>query len=267
MITDMKGNVVVTGGSGGIGLALAELFLKNGYRVFTLSRTAGKGTSEHILTDVTDEQSVKDAFKRIEDLCGHIDILVNNAGCGISGAIEYTPVCEAKRQFDVNFFGMFTCVKYAVPLLRKNGGRIVNVSSAAAIFSIPFQSFYSASKSAVNSLTLALRNELKQFGISVCAVMPGDVKTGFTDARVKHHDGNDVYSGMIDASVSVMEKDEKSGMTPEYVAKRIYGKAVKKHVRPLYTVGIVYKLYSLAERILPVSLVNWIVGKLYIKKS
>ena len=262
----MKKVVVITGGSSGIGLKLAEIFLEKDFLVYNLSRTAGNSSAKFIATDITDEESVKKAFEHIGSESGHIDILVNNAGCGISGAVEYTPLPEAKRQFDVNFFGMFTCVKYALPLLKKSKGRVLNISSAAAIFSIPFQSFYSSSKSAINSLTLAMRNEFKHFGISVCSVMPGDVSTGFTESRVKHHDGNNEYNGMIDASVAVMENDEKKGMTPEYVAKHIYRIAIKNKVYPLYTIGFVYKLYSLAEKILPIGVVNWIVGKLYIKQ-
>ncbi len=263
----MDRTAVITGGSGGIGLALSEKLIQEGFKVYCLSRTKGKSCAEHIPTDVTDEQSVKAAFSSIADKSGSIDILINNAGFGISGAVEFTRVSDAKKQFDVNFFGMFTCIKYAVPLMRKAGGRIINVSSAAAIFSIPFQAFYSASKAAVNSLTLALRNELKMFGISVCAVMPGDVKTGFTDMRCKSGEGDDIYEGAISGSVSVMEKDEKNGMLPEYAASYIKKIALKKRVRPIYTVGTIYKLYSLIERILPVTAVNALVGKLYIKKG
>lgn len=104
---------------------------------------------------------------------------MNNAGFGISGAVEFTELAEAKKQFDVNFFGCFICSKNVIKYMRlQGGGRIVNLSSLAAPLAIPFQAFYSASKAAVNSLTLALANEVRPFNIKVCAVMPGDVKTG-----------------------------------------------------------------------------------------
>jgi len=263
----MSGTVVITGVSGGIGRATAELFARSGYTVYGLSRRAGdiEGV-RYISTDVTDEASVKSAFERIKSEAGAIDILINNAGFGISGATEFTSLEDAKRLFDVNFFGGFLCSKYAIPLMREKGGRIINISSAAAIFSIPFQSFYSASKAAVNSLSMALSNELKDFGISVTALMPGDARTGFTAARVKSSEGEEIYRGVIERSVATMEKDELNGMTPEYVAGRIYKIALKRKVKPLYAIGTQYRLFAVLSKLLPCGFVNSVVGKMYVKK-
>lgn len=263
----MSGTVVITGASGGIGRAAAELFAQNGYTVYGLCRRGGDAAGvRYIATDVADEISVKSAFERIAGEAGRIDLLINNAGFGISGATEFTSLEDAKRLFDVNFFGSFLCAKYAIPLMREKGGRIVNISSAAAIFSIPFQSFYSASKAAINSLTMALRNELKDFGISVTALMPGDVRTGFTAARVKSTAGEDIYRGVIEKSVATMEKDELGGMTPEYIARQIYKIAVKPRVKPLYALGTQYKLFALLSKVLPNGFICAVVGKMYVKK-
>lgn len=260
--------VVITGGSGGIGLCLCRAFCARGDKVYSLSRTQNpENPAVYIHADLEEEESVKEAFLRIGAQEKGIDLLVNNAGFGISGAIEFTQVAEAERQFQVNFFGMLRCIQAALPLLRERRGRIINISSAAAIFSIPFQAFYSASKSAVNSMTLALRNEVKPFGISVCAVMPGDVKTGFTEKRRKNHAGNELYGGVIDASVAVMERDEQNGMTPEYIAAYLCRIAERSSVRPLYTAGTLYKFFYLADKFLPKRFVNWMVGKLYIKRE
>ena len=258
--------VVITGGSGGIGLALCRQFCKNGDKVYSLSRSENaENPAIHIAADVSDTESVKEAFARIEE--DHIDLLINNAGFGISGAIEFTEIAEAESQFQVNFFGGLRCTQAALPKLRKAHGRIINISSAAAIFSIPFQAFYSASKSAVNSLTLALRNELRDFGVSACAVMPGDVKTGFTQQRRKSSAGSELYQNKIDASIAVMEKDEQNGMMPEYVARYIRKVAMKRSVRPLYSAGLLYKFFYVLNKLLPQRLVNWIVSVLYIKKQ
>ena len=169
----------VTGGSSGIGLSCCRKFLENGYRVYELSRREPKIQTvgvKHISCDVTDEHSVSEAFKKIYNDSGSIDILVNNAGFGISGAVEFTELAEAKKQFDVNFFGCFICSKNVIKYMRlQGGGRIVNLSSLAAPLAIPFQAFYSASKAAVNSLTLVLAFEVRPFNIKVCAAMPGDV--------------------------------------------------------------------------------------------
>ncbi len=256
---------VVTGASGGIGAEIAARLLELGYRVYDLSRHGGE-TGIHISTDVSKEQDVASAFEKIGTEESGIDLLINNAGFGISGAVEFSDTDDVRKIFEVNVLGAFLCAKYALPLLRKRRGRIVNVSSAAAIFSIPFQAFYSATKSALNSLTLALRCEVSRFGVSVCAVMPGDVRTGFTAARVKNEAGEEAYGNVIASSVSVMEKDERNGMTPRYVAQKVCKVATRKNVAPLYTIGFKYKIFAGLSKVLPTRFINAVVKKLYIKK-
>lgn len=178
---------IVTGGSNGIGKATAKALSLKGYKVYEFSR---RGTDyddiAHVTADVTDEKAVAAAVGEVLSREGRIDLLVNNAGFGISGATEFTSTEDAKRLFDADFFGTFNVIRAVVPAMRKQGGgRIINLSSVASLLSIPYQVFYSAAKASVNTLTLGLANELKPFGISVCAVMPGDVKTGFTAAREK----------------------------------------------------------------------------------
>ena len=260
------GNIaVITGGSSGIGKSTARLLFQNGYKVYELSRT---GKSEngiiHITADITNPADIQSAFKEVFDKEGKINLLINNAGMGISGAIEFTPIEQARRIFDVNFFGTFLCCKEALPYLRKTAGaRIINLSSVAAPLSIPFQSFYSATKAAINSLTLALANELRSSGIKVSAVMPGDVHTGFTAAREKNEDGAALYGETIKRAVSSMEKDELSGMTPDYIASVIYRVSQKKNPRVLYVAGSKYGLFVFISKILPVNLCNKLVGKIY----
>ena len=107
----------------------------------------------------------------------------------------------------------------------------------------------------------------RDFGISVCAVMPGDVKTGFTQQRRKSNAGSKLYLDKIEASIAVMERDEQNGMTPEYVARYIRKIAEKRSVRPLYSAGLLYKLFYVLNKLLPQRLINWIVSILYIKKK
>ncbi|MPM88168.1 hypothetical protein SDC9_135269 [bioreactor metagenome] len=217
----------------------------------------------HITADVSDQMSLKSAFEKISSEERGIDLLINNAGIGISGSAENTEYTDAMKQIKVNFIGMYLCCSFAMPLLRNNKGRIINLSSVAAVLPIPFQSFYSASKGAINAFSLALRNEVRDFGISVCAVMPGDVCTGFTDARIKSSKGNEVYESRIGRSVSVMEHDEKNGMSAEYAARKIFDISQKRNVAPLYTIGNKYKLLVFISRFLPVSAINRIVYSLY----
>lgn len=255
---------VVTGGSGGIGSATAELFVERGLRVFELSRS-GKGGVHvtHIDCDVSDEQSVVRAIAMVIEGAGRIDIVVNNAGMGISGAVEQTGAADAARIFGVNFFGSFYMAKHAMPYLRESRGSLVFVSSVAAVIAIPFQAFYSASKAAINLLSMGLRQEVAPYGVRVCAVMPGDVKTGFTAARDKNEQGGVVYGVRIRRAVASMEKDEQSGMPPSRVADCVVKAALKANPRPLYVVGGKYRLFNVAAKFLPQRLVNFIVGKMY----
>ena len=255
---------VITGGSNGIGLACCKKFLENGYRVYEISRKdGGDSGAVHIKGDVTDESSVKRAFAEIVEKEGEIDVLVNNAGFGISGPIELTALENAKKQLDVNFFGTFLCAREAAGYMRaRKKGRIVNLSSVASIAAIPFQGFYSASKAAINSLTLAMANELRPFGIRVCAVMPGDVKTGFTAARIKGN-GGEAYGETLERSVKTMERDEMNGMPPEKIADCVYKAATEKNPRPLRTKGAQYHAVAALLKFLPTRTSNWIISKMY----
>ena len=255
---------IVTGGSSGIGLWTARALRERGCIVYEFSRTGmGEEGIFHITCDVTDEQQVRDAVAQVVHEQGRLDLTVNCAGYGISGAVEFTEVSDARRQMDVNFFGMVNVNRASIPELRMTRGKIVNISSVAATAAIPFQTYYSASKAAINSYTLSLANELKPFGIRVCAVMPGDTATGFTDARRKNPTGDDVYGGKISASVTKMEKDERNGMPAEKAGQYIASVALSSRNGLLYTIGFSYKCINLLLKLLPIRVSNWLIGKLY----
>lgn len=258
---------VVTGGTSGIGRETALYLTQNGCTVYELSRRAeGVEGLRHISADVTDEESVRRAVEQILQEAGRIDILVNNAGFGISGAVEFTDTEEAKRQFDVNFFGMVRMNRAVIAVMRKQGGgRIVNLSSVAAPVPIPFQTCYAASKAAINSYTMALANELRPFGVTVCAVMPGDIHTGFTAARHKVGEGDELYGGRISRSVRRMEHDEQTGMDPAKAGAFVGRVALKGGHKPLYTIGFAYQAAVLLTKILPAQALNWLIGRIYAK--
>lgn len=256
--------LVITGGSSGIGKATAQLFSEKGWQVFELSRS-GQSTDSirHITCDVTRPEETRAAVREIIDRGGHIDVFISNAGYGISGAIEFTTSEDAHRQFEVNFFGALNSVQAVLPYMReRKAGRIIFTSSVAAVLSIPYQSFYSASKAAINALALALQNEVREFGIHVSVLMPGDVSTGFTAARHKSEEGLSAY-GNIHKAVAAMEKDEQGGMAPLQMARQFYRIATRRCPAPLYVGGAQYALFCFLDRILPKRFVNWIVGKLY----
>ena len=260
----MAKTAVITGGSSGIGRACAIKFKDEGYSVYELSRSGEdfKGI-KHINCDITDEQSVCSAIDKIAKAENKIDVLINNAGFGISGAVEFTSISEIKAQFDVNVFGAISVTKAALPFLRQCRGKILFISSAAAVFPIPFQSFYAASKAAINSISYSLRNELAPFGITVCTLMPGDVKTGFTSSRRQSHKGESIYLNRISKAISAMEKDEQNGMSAQYIAKKVYKYSKRSHLSTFHVIGSKYKLFYALYRILPFRLVNWLIGKMY----
>lgn len=257
--------VFITGGSSGIGKETALALYKSGCTVYEGSRRDSRIDGiTHLTLDVTSEESAKAAVEEIIEREGKIDILINCAGSGISGAVEFTELSEAEKQMNINFFGTVNMTKAALPFMREaKGGRIVNISSVAAAFPIPFQAYYSASKAAINAYTRALINEVKPFGISATAIQPGDIKTGFTAAREKSAAGDNEYGGRISRSVAKMEKDEENGMDAATAGAMIAKIALKAKYKPLYTLGLSYKALCLAGKILPVSLANKIIGIMY----
>lgn len=257
---------LVTGASSGIGLAAANALLDAGYSVYGLSRHPFPGARHtHLVADVTDEAQVRAAVDAVLAREGRIDLLVNNAGFGISGAVEFTDDAAARRQFDVNLFGTLNCIRAVAPHMRaRHGGTILNVGSVAGSIPIPFQAFYSAAKAAVASVTMALQNELRPFSVNVCALLPGDVRTGFTAAREKNAAGSEVYTALA-RSVAGMERDEQNGMAPEKAGAFIAHVADKKSVRPINTIGLQYKFFCFLVKILPAKTLNWLVGLIYAK--
>lgn len=258
---------IVTGGSSGIGRETALALRERGCTVYEFSRhDAAVAGITHIACDVSDESRFAAAVQEVVDREGAVDILVNNAGFGISGAAEFTSNADAGRLLDVNLFGVVNGCKAVIPYMRaQGGGRIVNLSSVAAPIAIPFQIWYSVSKSAVTTYTAALANEVRPFGISLTAVMPGDIRTGFTAAREKSPVGDDIYGGRIARSVAVMEHDEQTGMDPAAAGRYIAALALRRSVKPEYAIGFRYKLFVILARLLPCRLKNRIIAMLYAK--
>lgn len=256
---------IVTGGSSGIGLAAARALRDQGLKVYVLSRHpfSEKGL-HHLCADVADERQCAEAFETVLHKEGDVDLLVNCAGFGISGAVEYTEQADAKKQMEINFFGTVNMTRAVLGYMHQRGnGRIVNISSVAAPAAIPFQAYYSATKAAINAWTAALANEVRPYGITVTAVQPGDIKTGFTAAREKSIAGDEAYDGRISKSVAKMEHDEQNGMDPAVAGAYIAKIALKDKPKPVYTIGFSYKAICVLLKLLPSRLSNWLIGKLY----
>lgn len=144
--------VVITGGTSGIGKQTAELFEKNNDIVHILARNNPHNMQNVTICDVSDENAVKTAIEEIAKTQDRIDVVVNCAGYGISGASELLPSEEVNRLMQVNFQGAYLVSKYALKHM-KRGSSIINISSACALFALPYRSVYCASKSALNMLS------------------------------------------------------------------------------------------------------------------
>ena len=204
---------VVTGSSGGIGLATALALAKNGYLTYATMRNLAKRDTilsiaeiqqlpiRTVQLDVTDENSIKNAIQLIISESGRIDLLVNNAGYGLTGAFEDIGIDEIKALYETNVFGVIRVTQAVLPIMRKQrSGRIINISSGAGKIGYPGGSAYVSSKFALEGLSESMAFEVEQFGIKIVLVEPGFIRTNFADNIVtakKAQDPNSPYSQMM----------------------------------------------------------------------
>ncbi len=239
--------VVITGCTSGIGKALCELYRASGDEVVGLARSAD---GDHdIVVDVTDSDALQAAVRSVGLKYGRIDTVIACAGGGLSGATELLPLEEIQKQIDLNFTGALETVRAALGFMDE-GGSAIFISSACALFALPYRAMYCASKAAVNMAAFGLYMELKGKGIRVCSVCPGDIKTSFTANRVKYSDGGERYGDAPAASAAKIDGRENKRMELAPAAKRIY-KCCEKCRKPLYIVGAKYKFLNFLRHILP----------------
>jgi NAD(P)-dependent dehydrogenase (short-subunit alcohol dehydrogenase family) len=258
---------LVTGASSGIGACIAQCLLERGWRVYGTSRHPLEqvgGGIRWIQLDITDEKAIRNASGMLAATEGRLDALVNNAGMGIAGPLELLAPEEMALQMDTNFSGTLRLTQTMLPLM-KEGGRILNVSSLAAIIPIPFQALYSASKAALEAAMEAWDTELAPRGIHICCLQLGDTHTGFTHhRRFAAAAGRDtLYGERMRRSVARMERDEENGMDPRRAAACAARLLEGRHF-PLHKVcgtgnGCLYGL----RKLLPRSFTHLIVGKIY----
>lgn len=256
--------VLITGGSSGIGLALAHRFAQGGDRVYEISRNARTHSApnlHHLTGDVTDRASLECCLAQILEQEGRIDILFANAGYGIAGPIEETPEESWKHMIDTNLGGVIRIAQLVLPHMRRQGkGRILITSSLAAPIPIPFQSFYSLAKAALHSFCMTLALEAEPFGIQCASILPGDLHTGFTANRQRTPDS--AYPRCA-ASLARMERDETAGAGPETFANLAWRICRRKRMRRYYTLGLKYVFLHGMWRILPTCVREAILRRLY----
>jgi len=248
--------VLITGASAGIGRACADRLHESGWTVAGASRRGSStGGWTPMVMDVDRDESVRDGVATILAQHSRLDAVIACAGWGLAGAVELTPMADAKDQLETNFFGAVRVVREALPIMRRQGGgRIVLVSSIGGVIGIPFQAFYSASKFAMEGYGEALAYEVAPFGIQVTLVEPGNVRTDFTSSRrdVETGDADDVYGAAVTKAVSLMEKDEANGVEPDDVAIVVARVLTSRRPRRRVSVGKMdERVGIMGKRLLP----------------
>lgn len=260
--------IFITGITSGFGRAMAQQLSSDGHRVYGTFRHDSQPLPgvTYLKADVRDEESLKNAVKRVIELEGRIDTLISNAGMGIGGPLEFTSIDDARHQMDVNFMGMVRLLNLVVPVMRcQHCGHIICISSIGGLMGLPYQGMYSASKFAIEGYCESLRLELRQFGIHVTVINPGDFSTGFTAQRgkVSSPDALAAYPGYAKSMESI-EHDENSGLQPDRLARRISRIVQKKHPANRYIIATpVQKASVLLKRILPAKWYDRILASYY----
>lgn len=264
--------ILITGASSGIGATSARELAGRGCLVFAGMRTPPAATSDRttsdrvvpIELDVTDAASIAAAVARVNTLLTEAGLsglhgLVNNAGIAISGPLEIVPTAELRRQFEVNVFGAMAVTQASLSLLRR-GARIVNMGSIAGRSTVPLLGPYAASKSALASLTDALRQELKEFGIDVSLIEPGSIATpiwgkGQRASETLEHDADPTliarYADVIARVRRAAITAERGAIPPEAVARAVTHALLAPKPRTRYLVGLDARVQAVLKAWLP----------------
>ncbi|MGY0557873.1 MULTISPECIES: SDR family oxidoreductase [unclassified Lysobacter] len=240
----MAKTILVTGASSGIGRTTAKLFQERGWNVIASMRSPGKevelGQLDNVLVtrlDVTDTNTIKQAVTAGLDRFGTIDVLLNNAGFAVYGPLEATPIESIREQFEVNVFGVLETIKAILPHMRERGqGMVINVSSIGGVITYPLGTLYHGSKWAVEGLSEALSFELREAGIAVKIVQPGDT---LTDIRIdlKTDDSLRQYGHLVSTFMDSYKPIKAKGSDPVVVAEVIYTAASDGQDRLRYPAG------------------------------
>jgi short-subunit dehydrogenase len=208
--------ILITGASSGMGKETAKTLIQQGHTVYTVARRIDqmqdlKSLGGHpIQMDVTKEEDIQNVVDTILQKEGKIDILWNNAGYGLYGAIEDIPVEEARKQFEVNLFGLASITQKVLPFMRKEKkGTIINTSSMGGKMYTPMGAWYHASKHAVEGFSDCLRLELKEFNINVVVLEPGIIVTEFGDVMLQNiskYSSKGVYSSLSNKLITATKK-------------------------------------------------------------
>ena len=261
----MKDNkvILITGASSGIGYDAAGTLARQGHRVYAAARRLElmeplKSLGVQVIRmDVTDEESMQEGVRKVIQSEGRIDVLVNNAGYGFFGAIETVPMEDARRQLEVNVFGLARLTQLVLPHMRKQGsGRIINTSSIAGKMVFYMGGWYNVTKYSVEAFSDALRMEMKPFGIDVVMIEPGAIKTDWGIIAAKHlkeSSAGSAYETVGTQWADNMDWFYKTNLlsSPQVITKAISQAVNSRHPKARYCRGRFSIIGRLAHALMP----------------
>ena len=267
---DNKKVIFISGASSGMGYTTAKMLAEYGFIVYAGARRLEKmeplkSYGVNILPlDVTDEESCQNAVKTVIEKEGKIDILINNAGYGLFGTVEDITIEEAKKQFDVNLFGLARLSKMVLPVMREQkSGKIINISSMGGRFVSACGAWYHASKYAVEALSDALRMEVSSFNIDVILIEPGIIKTNWDNIafdNLKKTSQGGVYESFACKMIGKFNKlyTHKFATKPEKISKVILKAINSEKPKTRYLAGFLAKLLVFLHSVLPDKNFDWL---------
>lgn len=219
--------ILLTGASAGIGRAIAEALTARGHEVWGSARDVQVlpvlERFHPLALDLEDEASIRAGAEQALAEAGRIDVLINNAGGGLLGALEAAEQARLEQQFQTLVFGPMALIRHLLPAMRaQDSGLIINVTSLAAEFPIPFMGVYSAAKAALSSLTWNLHMELLDSPVRVVEIRPGDIRTQFNHRLARLPDDDTApYRHNLERAFAVYDANMRRAPPPERVAEAV----------------------------------------------
>lgn len=273
--------VLITGATAGIGRMTALHLAKRGHHVIATGRksadlatlkqeaeaAATAGRIDTLLLDVTSLASITSAVTAVEALTAGrgIDVLVNNAGFGVLGPTSEVSDSDMRRQYETNVFGLMNVTRAFLPkMISRRNGRVVNVSSVGGRVTLPYFGVYNSTKYAVESLSDALRYELRAFGIDVSLIEPGVIRTNFEATAVQNLGAfaSSPYAKAIGRYEEMSKAADRFASDPIVIAKAIARAVEARRPAARYVAPFSTNFAILATRVLPTRVVDWAVRKI-----
>jgi NAD(P)-dependent dehydrogenase (short-subunit alcohol dehydrogenase family) len=266
---------VVTGASSGIGESIAVHLVEAGWTVYAVARRVermaaleGRGITAFAM-DVTDDASMVAGVKRVTEEQGRLDALINNAGYGSYGPVETVPIDEARRQFEVNVFGLARLTQLVIPQMRRqSAGSIVNISSIGGKIYEPLGAWYHATKFAVEGFSDSLRIELAPFGIDVVIIEPGSILSewnGIARESMLERSRGTVYEKLATRMSAVYARTDtpQRSSGPQAVAEKVLAALEAANPAARYPAGRGARAIVTARRLLPDRAMDLVIKRVY----